>query len=115
MVNLTGGRPVIFLVIKRFPSENLARMGIQGDKEKEQQQAWKSWVLKMLCEFYRLFVDLIEECDKNGQCLDHHGFKTGGSLHRCENSITSRRFRVLQEAFPFRDTMRRSCTLFTTI
>ena len=29
----------------------------------------------MLREFNRFFVDLIEECEKLGQCVDHHGFQ----------------------------------------
>ena len=65
MTNLTSVRPVICLVIKIFPSR-------ESSKDKFTHVMDNS---EMLREFNRLFADLIEECDKNGQCLDHHGYQ----------------------------------------
>ena len=75
-------------------------MGQQGDKEKEKKKSkvrgpsWRLWethrgirdvvsirdkfaqVLvntEMIREFNRLFAELVDECDKINQCVDHHG------------------------------------------
>ena len=75
-------------------------MGQQGDKEKEKTKSrgpsWRLWetccgirdvvsirdkfaqVLgntEMMREFNRLFAELVDECDKLNQCVDHHGFQ----------------------------------------
>ena len=76
--------------------------GYQGIKEKKKKQRkprgpkWSLWETRcairavivirdkfcqdmgnteMLREFNRLLADLIEECHKSGQCVDHHGFQ----------------------------------------
>ena len=75
-------------------------MGQQGDLEKEKKKrkdrapTWRLWekhcavravvsirdkfaqVLgnaEMMREFNRLFAELVDECDKINQCVDHHG------------------------------------------
>ena len=75
-------------------------MGKQGDLEKEKKKSktrdpsWKLWETycgirvvvsirdkvaqglgntEMMHEFNRLFVELVDECHKLNQCVDHHG------------------------------------------
>ena len=76
-------------------------MGQQGDKEKEKKRkardpSWRLWETRcgirvvvsirdkfaqglgnteILCEFNRLFAELVDECDKLNQCVDHHGLQ----------------------------------------
>ena len=77
-------------------------MGQEGDKEKEKKTrkvrdpSWRLWetlcgiravvsirdkfaqVLdntEMIREFNRLFVELVDECDKFNQCVDHRGLQ----------------------------------------
>ena len=77
-------------------------MGQQGDLEKEKKkhkargQSWRLWETRcgiravvsirdkfaqdlgnaeMMHEFNRLFAELVDECDKLNQCVDHHGFQ----------------------------------------
>ena len=77
-------------------------MGQQGDKEKEKKKrktrgpSWRLWETlcgiravvsirdkftqglgnaEMIHEFNRLFPELVDECDKLNQCVDHHGLQ----------------------------------------
>ena len=77
-------------------------MGHQGDKEKEKKKlkprgpSWRLWETfcgiravvsirdkfaqgldnaEMMREFNRLFAELVDECDKINQCVDHHGLQ----------------------------------------
>ena len=77
-------------------------MGQQGALEKEKKKrkprgpAWRLWEThcgiravvsirdkfaqglvnaEMMCEFNRLFADLVDECEKLNLCVDHHGFQ----------------------------------------
>ena len=77
-------------------------MGQQGDWEKEKKKrkdrvpSWRLWETRcgirdmvsirdkfaqtlvnaeMMSEFNRLFAELVDECDKINQCVDHHGFQ----------------------------------------
>ena len=77
-------------------------MGQQGDKEKEKKNrkdrglSWRLWETRcgiravvsirdkfaqdldnaeMMREFNRLFAELVDECDKFNQCVDHHGLQ----------------------------------------
>jgi hypothetical protein len=92
----------LFPVLKRFPARDLAKMGQQVALEKKKKKrksrgpSWRLWETccgirpvisirdkfeqgldntEMMREFNRLFGDLVDECEKMNQCVDHHGFQ----------------------------------------